>query len=129
MIKMFWPKFNICNSKNSQKSSFAISKMAKNQFLNWEKVWNCQKCNFTKKNWFIWFHEFFFCPDFLKFSVPRCRLQMANSRVVWGWNLILPCTFFVFKHNAQSTNCTCTLPKPKESVQKMKKWLMLVGSF
>ena len=25
---------------------FAISKMAKIQFLNWE---NCQKCNFTKK--------------------------------------------------------------------------------
>ena len=23
--------------------------MAKNQFLNWEKVKNCQKCNFTKK--------------------------------------------------------------------------------
>ena len=28
---------------------FAISKMAKNQFLNWEKVSNCQKCNFTGK--------------------------------------------------------------------------------
>ena len=26
---------------------FAISKMAKNQFLKWEKVENCQKCNFT----------------------------------------------------------------------------------
>ena len=26
---------------------FAISKKAKNQFFNWEKVLNCQKCNFT----------------------------------------------------------------------------------
>ena len=26
---------------------FAMSKMAKNQFLNWKKFWNCQNCNFT----------------------------------------------------------------------------------
>ena len=31
---------------------FAISKMAKNQFLNWEKVRTCQKCNFMK--WAFW---------------------------------------------------------------------------
>ena len=31
---------------------FAISKKGKNQFLNQEKVWNCQKCNFTKKKIF-----------------------------------------------------------------------------
>ena len=29
---------------------FAISKMAKNHFLNWENMFlNCQKCKFTKK--------------------------------------------------------------------------------
>ena len=32
---------------------FAISKLAKNQFLNWEKVKNCQKCYFTKKKFFL----------------------------------------------------------------------------
>ena len=54
---------------------FATSKMAKNQFLNWEKVKNCQKCNFMKKNfWLIWFDEFF-CLDFFKFSGPLCRVR------------------------------------------------------
>ena len=45
-----------------------------------------------------------------------CKWQIV---VFQGWNLSLPalCTFFVFKHNAQSTNCTCTLPKPKESAK------------
>ena len=43
---MFWPK-----------SIFAILKIAKNQFLNWEKVLNCQKCNFTKKIFLNIFHE------------------------------------------------------------------------
>ena len=51
---------------------FAISKLAKKQFLNWEKGKNCQKCNFTKKFfWFISFHEFF-CLDFFKFSGQLC---------------------------------------------------------
>ena len=46
---------------------FAITKMAKNQFLNWD---NYQKCNFTKKNnWFIWFYQVF-CLDFFIFSGP-----------------------------------------------------------
>ena len=42
---------------------FAISKIAKNQFLKWEKVENCQKCNFTS----------FFASTFFKFS-GRCAL-------------------------------------------------------
>ena len=43
---------NSISRKNffDQFAFFAISKMAKYQFLNWEKVKNCQKCNFTKKN-------------------------------------------------------------------------------
>ena len=63
---------------------FAISKMAKNQFLTLEKVYNCQKCNFTKKNsWFIWFHEFF-CLNFLKFFGPLCaRNNFGNNLRAW----------------------------------------------
>ena len=47
-----------------------------------------------------------------------CKWQIV---VFQGWNLSLPalCTFFVFKHNAQSTNCTCTLPKAKG---ECKRW-------
>ena len=41
---------------------FAISKMAKNQFFNWEKAQNCQKCNFTKKNF-----DLFDLFDFMSF--------------------------------------------------------------
>ena len=41
--------------------------MAKNQFLNWEKLKNCQKCNFTKKN-FDLFDFTNFLPGLLKFS-------------------------------------------------------------
>ena len=42
------------------KKFFAISKLAKNQFLNWEKFRTAKKCNFTKndlfdfKNFFSW---------------------------------------------------------------------------
>ena len=50
---------------------FAISKMAKNQFLNWEKVLNCQKCNFTKTKIDLFgFASFFFCLNFFKYSGP-----------------------------------------------------------
>ena len=43
---------------------FAISKMAKNQFLKLGKSLKLPKMQFHEKNsWFIWFHEFF-CLDF-----------------------------------------------------------------
>ena len=43
---------------------FDISKMAKNQFLNWEKFLNCQKSNFTKKTFLIFFYFRSFLPGF-----------------------------------------------------------------
>ena len=39
---------------------FAISKMAKNQFLNWEKV---QKCQFHEKKIWIYLISRVFCLD------------------------------------------------------------------
>ena len=46
---------------------FAISKMAKNQFLKWEKVYNCQKCNFTKKLFDLFDFTSFLAWTFLNF--------------------------------------------------------------
>ena len=46
--------------------------MTKNQFLNWGKVQNCQKYNFTKKKSELFdFTRFFPWP--LKFSGPLCN--------------------------------------------------------
>ena len=42
-------KLKKVQAKKLVKSNNSIKKMAKNQFLNWEKVLNCHKCNFTKK--------------------------------------------------------------------------------
>ena len=94
----------IPGQKKTVKSNKSISRIfwgAKNHFLNWEKVSNCQKCNFTKIFfWFIWIHDFFGL-DFFKFSGPVCtylletrsnsseskRLNGNYIRLVTPWNL------------------------------------------
>ena len=64
---------------------FAISKMAKNLFLNWE---NCQKCNFTKNIFDLFDFKSFFCLDFFKFSRPlylNGTRMFVRHRVSWWW--------------------------------------------
>ena len=50
-FKNSMPKKLVKSTKSISIKKFfdQISKMAKNQFFNWEKVKNCQKCNFTEK--------------------------------------------------------------------------------
>ena len=77
-----------------------------------------------------WFRHGVWLPT--KLQLPHnmralcCKWQIV---VFQGWNLSLPalCTFFVFKHNAQSTNCTCTLPKAKGECKRWRNgWCWLV---
>ena len=67
--------------KFGQISFFAFSKMSKNQFLNEEKDWNCQKCNFTiffeyfpwKLIFYLIFMKNIFGLDFFNF-LAHCGL-------------------------------------------------------
>jgi len=87
---------------------FAISKMAKNQFLNREKVQNCQKYNFPEIfSWFIWFQEFF-CLDFFKFSDPLCLnalfFSLFSNMHYWR-NWCTCCLVFSRKKQCHSFVC------------------------
>ena len=62
------------NKSISQNPFFAISKMAKNQFLRWENVSNYQKCNFTKKKFLIYLISRFFLPGIFTYSGPLYRI-------------------------------------------------------
>ena len=93
---MFLTKFR------EQNPFFVISKMAKNQFLNWEKVYKCQKCNFTKKklNQVFNFTSFFFffawtfinflarytmnSTHFISGSRPVASLKSNNGQAIFG---------------------------------------------
>ena len=60
--KIFWPNSIFCDFKNGQKSCFELGKSLKLPEMQFHE----------KKNWFIWFHEFF-CLDFFKFYGPLCK--------------------------------------------------------
>ena len=62
-IFFIWPNSNF----------FAITKLAKNQFLKFElgKSLKLPGMQIHEKYWFTWFHEFFWL-DFFKFSGPLC---------------------------------------------------------
>ena len=68
-----------------QNPFFAISRMAKNQFLNWGKL---PKMQFHEKKWIIWYHEFF-CLDFFKFFVHIAisffylTVQPFSNPILW----------------------------------------------
>ena len=54
------------------------------QFQKWPKInfltgENCQKCNFTKKNFISYLISRVFCLDFFKFSGPLCRSVVLTS--------------------------------------------------
>ena len=79
--KNSWNQINQFHEKTffDQIPFFAISKMAKNQFLNWEKVSNYQKFNFTYKFFLIYLISRNFSLDFFKFSGPLWKSQKNSS--------------------------------------------------
>ena len=61
---------------------FAISKTAKNYFLNWE---NYQKCNFTKKNLIFCLAE----PQRArKFKKVQAKKLVKSNKSIFSWNCI-----------------------------------------
>ena len=74
--------------------------MAKNQFLNWKNVQNCQKCNFTKKIFDLFDFTSFFAWTFLNF-LARCVLPSDPS----------PPTLQIFWREPFVTYLLCNLPE------------------
>ena len=56
---------------------FAISKMAKNQFLYWKKFKTAK--NAISRNIFIWFHKFYYV-----FSLPKMKILWSRSCCCWN---------------------------------------------
>ena len=70
-LKKSWPKKLVKSNKSISRENF-LAKFHFLQFQKWPKInfWTVKKFKNTisrKKNWFIWFYEFF-CLDFFKFS-------------------------------------------------------------
>ena len=87
---LWWNQINqFCEKIFGQISFFAISKMTKNQFLNWEKFKTAKNAISRRNNWFIWFHEVFGL-DFFRFSDPLCLAQ---------WSIFLNNTLYSIDRN------------------------------
>ena len=73
--KIFGPKSIFCNFKNGKKSIFELRKSLKLPKMQFHE----------KKNWFIWFHEFF-CLDFFIFSGLLWIDDFSKSKKLQGKN-------------------------------------------
>ena len=81
-IKKSRPKKHVKSNKSisriffDQIPFFAISKMAKNHFLNWGKSLKLPRMQFHEKKLFIYLILRVFCLDFFKFSGSPCPIGL-----------------------------------------------------